>query len=63
MRGRIAAVTDDSAATIRRLRAELHRAHENIANLERRLAYADEQIRQLRAKVPTGVRQAAAPEG
>jgi hypothetical protein len=38
----------------RRLRGEVIRAREEIADLRERLAYAYEQIRELSAKVPRG---------
>ena len=47
-------MTDDPRdVTIRRLRAELRRAHEDIASLEQRLSYAAQTILDLRAKLGT----------
>ena len=54
-------MTDDPAATIRHLRAELRRALEDAHDLRARLA--EEQIRTLRARVVGKVNQAAAPRG
>jgi predicted nucleic acid-binding Zn-ribbon protein len=52
---------DDPAALIRRLRAEVHRLTEDNEDLRERLAYAELQIQQLRAKVEGRMNQAAAP--
>lgn len=56
-------MTDDPRdATIRRLRAELRRAQEDIAALEQRLSYAERTILDLRAKLGTRLNQAAPPQ-
>jgi phage shock protein A len=55
-------VTDDALhAEIRRLRAALRRAEEDRDRLEKRLAYAQQQITELRAKVGGTMMQAAVP--
>ena len=51
---------DPRDGTIRRLRAELQRAREDIEDLQRRRDDAFEEIRQLRLKVVGSVNQAAA---
>lgn len=53
---------DPRDATIRKLRAELYRAREDIAQLGERLSYAEKTILDLRAKLPTRINQAAAPQ-
>ena len=53
--------TDALHAELRHLRAENHRLREEIAELEGRLAYAQQQVGELRAKVVGTVNQAAAP--
>lgn len=53
---------DPREATIRRLPAELLPAQEEGDELTRRLAYAEEIIRELRTKVVGNVNQAAAPQ-
>ena len=53
---------DAPDATIRRLRAELQRALEDVADLHARLDYAEGQIRALRARVRDSINQAALPQ-
>jgi hypothetical protein len=55
-------INDPCDATIRRLRAELHRALEDIAELELRLSYAEQTILGLRRKLGTRLNQAAPPQ-
>ena len=52
---------DDAHATIRRLRSQLRAAEDERDSLAARLAYALEEVRQLRARVPARINQAAAP--
>jgi phage shock protein A len=52
----------DEQATIRRLKAELQRALEDVADLRARLDYAEGQIRELRARVVGRINQAAPPQ-
>lgn len=62
--GRIQDVTDDEFhAELRHLRAENHRLREDVAHMEERLAYAQRQIDELRAKVVGNMKQVAAPGG
>jgi cytochrome c-type biogenesis protein CcmH/NrfG len=51
----------DPAATIRRLRAELQRAKEDIEQLRAQLGHANLTIAELRKKIPGKLNQAAAP--
>jgi hypothetical protein len=53
---------DDAHATIRKLRAELQGALDEVAALRARLDYAEGQIRALRARVVGRVNQAAPPQ-
>jgi hypothetical protein len=53
---------DDAHATIRKLRAELRGALDEITALRTRLDYAEGQIRALRARVVGRVNQAAPPQ-
>jgi hypothetical protein len=52
----------ETSPDLRRLRADLQRAREDADDLRRRLDYAYEEIRQLRAKVEGQVHQAAPPK-
>jgi uncharacterized coiled-coil DUF342 family protein len=52
---------DDLHAEIRHLRAALRRAEEDRDAVEQRLAYANQQITALRAKVSGTMTQAAVP--
>jgi hypothetical protein len=54
-------VDTDPAAIIRRLRAELQRAKEDIEQLRAQLGHATLEIAELRKKIPGKLTQAAAP--
>jgi hypothetical protein len=56
-----ASTDPDPATTIRRLRAELQRAKEDIEQLRAQLGHANLEIAELRKKIPGKLNQAAAP--